>query len=445
MQTGETRRSERVHYRGAVELRAREGLFDTTAVAAQAVDLGAGGMRVSAQIQMPVGAPVTCRVELDGREASLPGRVAWLAHGDGDGGNGIGICFDPLGSHERELLQQTVERSRASYRAVELRFAGVEPPIRARARARTDGIRLSAVLPILARGTELSFRLDDEGPQFTGRISEAALREEQGERRLEVDVDVLGHEGVRFRRRARYGYAIEIEAAEHRESIAMPITYDDAQATDASPQRRSSPALRIAALLLAASSGGAVGWGVAQSSGSSAAEPGHSAEAERSRRSDLAAPRAPVLAKRAPSPTEATASPEPPLVQQAAAAAPPSIAPDEHAAIEAPPVQLDLRVDGDVTSVRLPFDGSLDQMQARLWAAPYALAIDMPRGRTKLADGVHRLQRGSAGMLRIQRRDDGTESLRLTLATPLARYAVTAQDGTLELKLVRQPAIAPSP
>src|SRR5688572_27871057 len=154
-QPNEARRSERVHYRGSVEVFATEGDADSAAVRAVALDLGAGGMRISAPVRMPVGAQVTCRVELDGREAALPGQIAWLALGESS--NGMGICFEGLGSYEHAVLQHLVERSRAGYRPIELRFAGMQQTIRARARARTNGLRLSAVLPILARGTALSF------------------------------------------------------------------------------------------------------------------------------------------------------------------------------------------------------------------------------------------------------------------------------------------------
>jgi hypothetical protein len=102
-----------------------------------------------------------------------------------------------------------------------------------------------------------------------------------------------------------------------------------------------------------------------------------------------------------------------------------------------------LEVNDDVTLVRLPFEGDLERMQARLWGEPFALAVDLPHGRVKLAAGSYPLHAGSAAELRVQRRS-GAELIRLTLAAPLARYAVAVQNGTLELRLVRHPAVAPS-
>jgi hypothetical protein len=380
----EARRSERVLYRVPVELYTRGGALTAGSVRAEAVDIGEGGMRVCASTSVPVGAHVTCRVAIDGRDAALPGRVVWLEHGERV--HGIGICFDPLGSDEAALLQHAVESSREGYRSIELRFADGGPRVLARARARGNGLRLSAVLPILARGTELSFRLDEEGPQFKGRVADATLHEEEGARRLEVDVDVLPDDGVRFRRRARYGYAAEIEAGEQRAMSATsagPAVPVGLQAVAARLRASRSRASKLAALLLAATSGGLLGWSAARLP---AAPPARSA---------LAHPERPVL-----------------------------------------------EVEDDVTRVLLPFEGDLSQMQARLRPEPFALAVDLPHGRVKLDEGSYPLHVGSAAELRVQRRS-GAELIRLTLAAPLARYAIAVQEGTLELRLQRQPAVAP--
>jgi hypothetical protein len=211
----EARRSERIEYRAPVELLAYpEGGEIPCRVLARTLDLGAGGMQLCAPVQMEVGASVTCRVELDGRPTALPGRVAWLQsrgatrHGDG---HGMGIRFEQLGRVESELLRQVVESSSAEQRLLALHFSGIEEPVLARARAKTGGLRVSATLPILARGTELSFRLEQDGPVFLGRIGNAALSEEHGVRRLEIDVEITEADRQRFRRNARYGYASELE------------------------------------------------------------------------------------------------------------------------------------------------------------------------------------------------------------------------------------------
>ncbi len=85
---------------------------------------------------------------------------------------------------------------------------------------------MSAALPILARGSELSFRLNDEGPLLMGRIADASLWEHENARRIEVDVDVVEQEGVRFRRNARYGFPSEIEHAEQASSAPTAPAID---------------------------------------------------------------------------------------------------------------------------------------------------------------------------------------------------------------------------
>jgi hypothetical protein len=183
MQHGATRRTERILYRGPVELfstATAEGV--QSSVRAETVDLGRGGMRIEADVAMPVGAVVTCKLLLDGRETTLAGRVAWATRVADQ--HGFGICFGALPVTDRALLQHMVERARAGYRPVELRFVDLPQPIWARARRRTKGLQLSAALPILARGSELSFRLDAEGPLLIGRVADATLREDDTSRRI---------------------------------------------------------------------------------------------------------------------------------------------------------------------------------------------------------------------------------------------------------------------
>ena len=83
--------------------------------------------------------------------------------------------------------------------------------------------------------------------------------------------------------------------------------------------------------------------------------------------------------------------------------------------------------------------GSLDGMRARIWAQPQSLAIDLPNGHSPLSPGSYGIALPNASMLRVSMR--GTETLlRITLAGPIKRYAVSAQDGLLEVQL-ESPAI----
>ena len=212
----DARRSARVDFSAQVELLAQDELEPTPRViVAQAFDLCAGGMGLALRERLSVGTHVTCRLALDGRDAALDGRVAWLRAHTSPRPHGLGVCFDPLNGYQRELLAHVIDRTRAGYRPVELRFGSVQTPVIARARNTPDGLRVSTPLPMLNRGTELAVRFEGEGQAFVGCVTSVAISEHDGTRRLEVDVALRDDAGsVRFRRQARYGNADELASAD---------------------------------------------------------------------------------------------------------------------------------------------------------------------------------------------------------------------------------------
>jgi hypothetical protein len=498
----EARRSERVDYNAEVELLAHAGAVGAPhRVFAHAFDLGAGGMRVAGPLDMAVGEEVTCRMTLDGRPASLPGRVAWRREGntrDAITAHWLGICFQPLGAYESGLLQHVVERSSAGYRPVELHFAGFDQRVVARARARTNGLRLSAALPIFARDTELTFQLDEEGPLFTGRIGDVALREENGLRRLEIEVDVID-DAVRFRRRARYGFADEIEAEELSETEAGELSETEAgEPREPEAARHASfadtqpnPALGRTvevrrprargwwpSMLLATIAGGALAWYAAaqlREAPPRETETETETEAEfvaRPREPDdalaraLTMPAAPTVDTRPaaapainPAPPDSDSAPalrggassdsapalrggasDPsahefarPTVLPSPAAEPPvaSVLDSEHF-----PSAPQSDVEGDVTRIRIPFSGSLEKMRAVVWAAPATLAIDVPDASTSLEYRRYIVAGAGVTELRVNK-SEAALLLRVRLSAPVARYAMTAENGTLEILIQR--------
>jgi hypothetical protein len=92
------------------------------------------------------------------------------------------------------------------------------------------------------------------------------------------------------------------------------------------------------------------------------------------------------------------------------------------------------------TRVRIPFAGSLQDMHALLWADPLALAIDLPHGSSTLAEGRYSIGAGGITDLRVNKRDDAL-LIRVKLSSPISRYTITAEDGTLEARLEQ---LAPS-
>jgi hypothetical protein len=427
MQQPEARRSTRIAYQSSVELIAQD--FDS-AVVGRAVDLGTGGIGVAAAQRIPIGAAVTCCLTLDGRSATLPGRVAWGRTQDAatpEDVHDMGICFEPLPGYEADVIKHVVQQSEQGYRAIELHFAGLERPVVARARAHTDGLRLSAALPILARGTELTFQLDQEGPLFTGQVADAAIREHDGMRRLDIEVHVGRQDRVRFRRQARYGNAGEIDAP--LQAPADPIATSSSP-SEPSPRRLAGArSRRIIELVLAVLTGAGLSW-FAITARPAPARSVHGANA----RPTEAAPRTPLR----PPPVQASAVVTPQPVQSPSLTRETVSAPPAEIARPASPARPAVQVEGRLTRLRIPFSGSLDSVRARIWAQPHSLAIDLPDGHSSLLPGQYGIALGSASTLRLRIR--GTETLlRIALVGPIKRYSLAAQDGSLEVQL-EQPA-----
>ena len=442
----EARRSERIDYRAEVELLARASAAAfPQSVVAHALDLGPGGMRLSTKAPMPIGSEVTCRMTLDGRPAAFSGRVAWsrAPHADeASNAHGMGICFESLGAYESALLRRTVERSSAGYRPVELQFTGIEQPVVARARAYRGGLRLSAALPIFARGTELSFQLDEQGPHLTGRIGDAALLEEHGARRIEIDVEIArddlsaGDHSVRFRRRARYGYPDEIEAEEQQESeAARHPTSDRAHAgSELTTTRRQAPPSRSHALpmFVAALVGGTLAWTAASRFSDSP---------------EQTASEAVFVARPLPLPSEAHITSEPDVSVTPAPPEPPVEEVEEQVATPAavslgaqPPSHVprlpESVVEPGKTRIRIPFEGDLTDMRSTIWADPSALSIELPGATTSLEAGRYPIGEGGVTDLRV---NSNARALlvRMRLSGPITRYSITAEDGVLEAQLHR--------
>ena len=95
-----------------------------------------------------------------------------------------------------------------------------------------------------------------------------------------------------------------------------------------------------------------------------------------------------------------------------------------------------------VTTVRIPFRGSLHGMTSRIWADPYALAIDLPRGTTSLALGRHVVSdpEGIVSLVRMQARG-GSLLVRLGLRKPITTHSVALGGDLLELRVVASDSI----
>ena len=427
MPTPEARSTPRVSFHAAVELVAQtEDDPAPRALSAEVLDLGAGGMRVAVAERLPIGAPLTCRVTLDGQATSLGGHVVWLRSHTSPRPHGMGIRFDVLKENEQRLLSQVIESSSAGYRPVQLQFDGTSAAVVARARPNADGgLTLSSPLPILDRGAGVEVRLEADGDAQRGRVGEVRVVESGSQRRLEVEIALGEAEVARFRREARF-------ASGGLEEIPLLHDADRTQTTPEAqrPANRASMALSLLA---------ALAFGVAGGLALAGRVPGPwaSAPAAEPRGSVLRAPRPAAAA----TPITSTSTPAPPSANAAIlslAVTNPAHVPAQPSAGTAPalvsPQSPSVSVEADATVLRLPFSGSLEGMVARIWATPAVLALDLPGGHVELGPGAHVLHGGSIAGLRVNARADAN-LLRVRLAAPIGRYAVSAHDGVLELRI----------
>ena len=530
--SGDARRTPRVDFNAQVELLARDDRNDEQRVLiAQALDLGAGGIGLSMRERLPVGTKVTCRLALDGRDASLVGRVAWSRSNTSPRPHGLGVCFDGLGGHDRELLAHVIDSTQAGYRPIELRFEGAQAPLIARACPTAEGLRVSTPLPMLNRGAELSVRFEGEGQAFVGVVSGVVVREEDGTRRLEVDLALSEAASVRFRRQARYGYADELASAvgagerareqreqeqreraqrEHDERAREPRAHDERPeteperddpsntgrrptrprrmagsvesealqepaATDTVPMRRFGGVLRVVASLLFAAACGALlsawlerSWQAlvpTQPTAAVAPKATDPVEHERTRDWEPPAKLTPSAEPAPHSPTgelggDVTAQIEAPATEGVTELEADST-PSKHATnatstahlshptpsaepegARATPIAgaapelhgASLAVKDGVTVVTVPYTGNLEGMQTRTWASPPAVAIDLPHGRALIDHGYYPLSGGIAAGVRVRERNQQL-LVRVMLAQPVSRIAVSTQRESLEIRL----------
>jgi hypothetical protein len=433
MPTPEARRSPRVAYHTAVELVAQsdDGDDDTASrtLSGEALDLGAGGMRVAVAERVPIGSPLTCRLTLDGHTTALHGRVVWTRANTSPTPHGMGIRFDELPGYEQRLLAHVVERSCAGYRPVQLQFDGTPSTIVARALPHATGFTLSAPLPILDRGAGVEVRLDADGDALRGRVDEIRVVEVDASRRLEVEIALGDADRARFRREARFATLGDLPPV----TQLADANLRPAAASGTVVARGASVTARV---LLSLAVGVAAGFALATRLPASTLV----SRFELLRRMSGTTAAAALATPRAPAARAAPPSPAPALRPSPAAALQPSrfepidpSSPSSATAATASPVP-SVSVDGHATVLRLPFAGTLEGMVARTWAQPAALALDLPGGRVPLGPGAHEVRGGSVAGLRVNARGDAS-LLRVHLAAPIGRYEVTAHDGVLELRL----------
>jgi hypothetical protein len=450
------RRSERIDYRVPVTLFATRD--NVAPVVARSLDVSEGGMRLLAPIPMPVGAVVRCELTLDGRSALLEGRVAWMSQGsapllEGDDGEaqalGIGIRFETLTREESGVLRKLISQATEGYMPAELELQGVRAPVTARAVPTPTGARISAALPWLKRGAPVGVRFIGEPADVRGHIADAMLRElPNGGRRLQIEVESEGP--TRVRRDTQYGDALEFERARplgsggaidvegvdtSSESTADPTqARSDAPALEAPARKLPGWLLFCAGLALGVAASAA--WTKQQRATLAPVVRLSSSEAQAALQAGSLSAAAEARAHAAPEPIAA------PIPEQPAKSPPADETPTSTAlSTEGPAIVSS----PNATTVRLPFQGTLEGMTSRIWADPYALAIDLPDGASSVALGRHALSdpEGIVSLVRVQAKGRAL-LVRLNLKRPIASHSVALTRGLLELHVVASSAASRS-
>ena len=444
------RRSERIDYRVPVTLfAARDNM---PPVIGRSLDVSEGGMRVLTPTPMPVGAVVRCELTLDGRSALLEGRVAWLAQpasaplldADDDSGQalGLGIRFETLTREESGVLRKLISQATEGYMPAELELQGVRAPVAARAVPTASGARISASLPWLKRGAPVGVRFVGAPNDVRGHVSDALLRElPNGGRRLQIDVEA--EPPARARRDTRYGDALDFERARPLESGTIDVegveTQPAATAENASSSAEPAPAFEAPrrkmptwlALAVGAAIGAAMTMVAMRRTHTNQQPIVRLTQSEANAALQAGSLAVPIAKAAAPAVAAATAIATPVPIQAAV------IESVDLAAVGSSSTAPTIIAGHGVTTVRIPFRGNLDGMTSRIWADPYALAIDLPRGATSLALGRHIVSdpAGIVSLVRMQARG-GSLLIRLGLRKPIATHSVALGGDLLELRVV---------
>lgn len=143
------RRERRVVYHTKVRLRA-PGRDDS--VVGRVQNLSTNGIYVTAPELPEAGTEVLCRMLVGGERRTFRGLVAWTRPGD-DGGRmlipGAGIRFVDLSRRDAELLGQLMEPDNADSQAVDVWFEGLGSPVRNQAVIFDESLQISTRLSFL--------------------------------------------------------------------------------------------------------------------------------------------------------------------------------------------------------------------------------------------------------------------------------------------------------
>jgi hypothetical protein len=446
------RRSARVRYPTSVKLARDDGEW----IESRSFDLSEGGIGVMAFEGWPVGSRVRCRFELDGGVVALRGAVAWCSPeqsrredtptlvklgepraSSGPQPRAMGIRFEPPSGADGARLRNVVRKGQPLCSPVELRFEGEEEPLRARAEATADGLRLRASLPPFRMGAALQARFPSVDEPVRAVVRDVRVVHEDDLPELRVDLSTAEATGL----------------------VTLPPGARAGEAADSDAEARAAERARGWELgLVSGLIGVAVGvaltlglvWAVDGGEAKASASSGAATEAaaESVTVTDMVSKAATATAKGTVADTEPGSDVEPGSdTEPATATVTATVAAtdsstetdtatgsvlDSHAVAarasdERGPA---VWVSEDLTRVALPIEGDAASMHSYLLSSP-GVVVELPNARTPLLLDNYGVHEGLVKRVWVRETPEGALQVRVIFVRAAVRHEVKVEDGAL--------------
>lgn len=175
----ELRQQRRVVFSARARIR---GEGNEPSIVARVHNLSERGIFVTAPGVLQAGERVRCRLFLGDERRVLRGKVAWVSPRAASAPLptgvpgvqpmpssevGAGIEFEDLSTGDSELLRKLVAPNPEDERPIEVWFAGMTAPVKARAVVSRDGLRLQTRLPFLRLGSPVRIAFEQRGVRET--------------------------------------------------------------------------------------------------------------------------------------------------------------------------------------------------------------------------------------------------------------------------------------
>jgi PilZ domain len=483
------RRQQRVAYAASVRLHRPDHSrpFD-----GRTINLSRSGVLIESLQACEVGTDVVCEIPLPGGHRRLTGRVT-RTHKLSPAAVALGIEFTALASPDDDLLSRLigVNEETGGSRLVQVQFEGMKEPLQKRVFLNSNGIRLTTSLPFLRvrSPVDVTFLSGRTRLKTRGAVREVQFQhlDADGIPRLAVDVSLTGERndeaaaapaptdnleefplspGTVFRtgtRRRMVAVPARVRTPAADDGATIPDGVDSPAAdepTDRTPvaaasSRASGPRRKkralgaVAAIFLGAGLGVGAGGGLAllhrtlrPAPSSSLAEHPGAALLNRGPRV-TEAPTPSGLARTGPPASEAAPPPAASLPAPAIAAPRPALVIPPPLPDGTPGPAVD--TSGAETTALVPVSGSTDGMTHHSLMRPRGLAVNLPRARTVLPVGLHRIERDGLRFVWIRDRPAGGLQIRFIFTNPPPdERLLELEEDAVRIRVRRHEALATS-